>query len=206
LDACPPWPSVKGAKTLIWPDRRHRAALEASHDALLLRLSRLRILLRLLIGGRRPAQVKDVELIVLRHQLDALRRQVERPKLRSSDRALLAAASRLLAPRRRQGLLVTPQTLLRWHRELVRRRWTFSSRGPGRPPIGAETRRLVLRLARENPRWGYQRISGELSKLGLSVSPSTVRRLLGRAGLCAEKLGAELARVPARAGGEHPRL
>jgi putative transposase len=140
-------------------------------------------LLKLLVGSRRPAQVKDVELIVLRHQVDVLRRQVERPTLRSSDRAFLAAASRVLSARRRHGLLVTPQTLLRWHRELVRRRWTFSRRGPGRPPIDAEKRELVLRLARENPRWGYQRIAGERAKLGLSVSPSTVRRLLTRAGL-----------------------
>ena len=129
-------------------------------------------LLKLLVRRGRPAQVKDIELIVLRHQIDVLRRQVARPTLRSSDRAFLAAASRLLPSRRRHGLLVTPQTLLRWHREIVRRRWTFSRRGPGRPPIDAEKRELVLRLARENSRWGYQRISGELSKLGLSVSPS----------------------------------
>jgi len=122
-------------------------------------------LLKLLVRRGRPAQVKDIELIVLRHQIDVLRRQVARPTLRSSDRAFLAAASRLLPSRRRHGLLVTPQTLLR-------RRWTFSRRGPGRPPIDAEKRELVLRLARENSRWGYQRISGELSKLGLSVSPS----------------------------------
>jgi putative transposase len=140
-------------------------------------------LLKLLVRRGRPAQVKDIELIVLRHQIDVLRRQVARPTLRSSDRAFLAVASRLLPSRRRHGLLVTPQTLLRWHREIVRRRWTFSRRGPGRPPIDAEKRELVLRLARENSRWGYQRISGELSKLGLSVSPSTVRRLLARAGL-----------------------
>ena len=140
-------------------------------------------LLRLLIGSGRPARVKDIELIVLRHQLDVLRRQVERPRLRSSDRAFLAAVGRLLPPARRHGLLVTPQTLLRWHRELVRRRWTFTRRGPGRPPIPAATRELVLRLARENQRWGYQRIAGELAKLGFSVSPSTVRRLLACAGL-----------------------
>src|SRR6059058_5806567 len=140
-------------------------------------------LLKLLIGSGRPARVKDIELIVLRHQLDVLRRQVERPRLRSSDRAFLAAVGRLLPPARRHGLLVTPQTLLRWHRELVRRRWTFTRRGPGRPPIPAETRELVLRLARENQRWGYQRIAGELAKLGFSVSPSTVRRLLACAGL-----------------------
>lgn len=86
--------------------------------------------LKLLICSRRPAQVKDIMLIVLRHQLDVLRRQRKRPRPRSSDRAFLAATSRLLPPRRRHGLLVTPQTLLRWRRELVRRRWTFSHRGP----------------------------------------------------------------------------
>src|SRR5712691_3257022 len=140
-------------------------------------------LLKLLVGSGRPAQLKDIELILPRRQLDVLRRQVERPTLRSSDRAFLAAASRLLPPLRRHGLLVTPQTLLRWHRELVRRRWTYARVRPGRPSIDAEKRELVLRLARENLRWGYQRISGELSKLCLSVSPSTVRGLLARAGL-----------------------
>jgi putative transposase len=140
-------------------------------------------LLRLLIRCGRTVDVKDIELLVLRHQLEVLRRQVERPKLRARDRALLAAAARLLPPARRQGLLVTPHTLLRWHRELVRRRWTYPPARPGRPPINARTRELVARLARENPRWGYQRIAGELNKLGLSVSPSTVRRLLARAGL-----------------------
>jgi transposase InsO family protein len=140
-------------------------------------------LLKLLIRSGRPAQVKDIELIVLRHQLEVLRRQVERPRLRSSDRTFLAATSRRLPPRRRHGLLVTPQTLLRWHRELVRRRWTYARVRPGRPSIDGQKRELVLQLARENPRWGYQRIAGELKKLGLSVSPSTVRRLLARAGL-----------------------
>ena len=140
-------------------------------------------LLNLFIRCRRTADVKDIELLVLRHQLDVLRRHARRPKLRAGDRALLAAAARLLPPARRRRLLVTPQTLLRWHRELVRRRWTYPPARPGRPPIDARTRELVLRLARENPRWGYQRIVGELNKLGLSVSPSTVRRLLARAGL-----------------------
>ena len=117
-------------------------------------------LLKLLIGSCRPVHVKDIELIVLRHQLDVLRRQVERPRLRSSDRAFLAAASRLLPPRRRHGLLVTPQTVLRWHRELVRRRWTYALVRPGRPSIDAEKRELVPRLARENPRWSYERTLG----------------------------------------------
>ena len=115
-------------------------------------------LLKLLIRSGRSVDVKDVELLVLRHQLAVLRRQVERPKLRASDRALLAAAGRLLPPGRRHGLLVTPQTLLRWHRELVRGGWTYPHARPGRPPIDARTRELVVRLARENPRWGYQRI------------------------------------------------
>ncbi len=95
----------------------------------------------------------------------------------------MAAPGRVLPPARRHGLLVPPQTLLRWHRELVRRRWTYTSARPGRPSIDANTRDRVLRLARENPRWGYQRIAGELNKLGLAVSPSTVRRVLARAGL-----------------------
>src|SRR5262249_6790976 len=135
-------------------------------------------LLRLLVSGRRDAFAKDVELLVLRHQLAVLRRQAGRPKLRPADRALLAALTLLLPHPRRQGLLMTPQTLLRWHRDLVRLRWTQPGRGPGRPPIERRVRELVLRLARENPRWGYPRIAGELLKLGLHVSPSTVRRIL----------------------------
>jgi putative transposase len=101
----------------------------------------------------------------------------------AADRAFLAALSRMLQPRGRHGLIVTPQTLLRWHRELVRRRWTQPQRTGGRPPVERRVRELVLRLARENPRWGYPRIAGELLKLGVRVSPSTVRRLLLTAGL-----------------------
>lgn len=140
-------------------------------------------LLRLAVSSGRSSRVKDIELILLRHQLEVLRRQVGRPKLRPSDRALLAATSRLLPSRRRHGLIVTPQTLLRWHRQLVRRRWSYPHAKAGRPPVDREKRELVLRLARENPRWGYQRIAGELKKLGVTVSPSTVRRLLAAAGL-----------------------
>jgi putative transposase len=141
-------------------------------------------LLQLLVRGRRSELTKDVELLVLRHpQLAVLRRQQPRPRLRPADRAFLTALSRILPRRRRQGLIVTPQTLLRWHRQLVRRRWTQSQRSPGRPPVERRVRELVLRLARENPRWGYPRIAGELLKLGVRVSPSTVRRLLLAAGL-----------------------
>src|SRR5436190_11938568 len=140
-------------------------------------------LLRLLVGCRRSEFAKDVELLVLRHQLVVLRRQQPRPSFRAADRAFLAALVRILPSRRRQGMIVTPQTLLRWHRQLVRRRWTQSQRPPGRPPVERRVRELVLRLARENPRWGYARIAGELLKLGVRVSTSTVRRLLLAAGL-----------------------
>src|SRR5438309_10976043 len=134
--------------------------------------------LRLLVRRRRSEFAKDVELLVLRHQLVVLSRQQPRPSLRPADRALLAALARLLPPRRRHGLVVTPQTLLRWHRELVRRKWAQPQRSPGRPPVDRRIQELVLRFARENPRWGYPRIAGELRKLGLRVSPSTIRRIL----------------------------
>src|SRR5213083_1834121 len=139
--------------------------------------------LRLLVSGRSSEFAKDVELLVLRHQLVVLGRQASRPTLRPADRALLAALARLLPHPRRHGLVVTPQTLLRWHRELVRRKWTQPRGKPGRPMTDRRVRELVLRFARENPRWGYPRIAGELLKLGLPVSPSTVRRLLLAAGL-----------------------
>jgi putative transposase len=139
--------------------------------------------LRLLVGGRRSEVAEDVELLVLRHQLAVLGRQERRPALRPADRAFLAALARVLPQRRRRGLIVTPQTLLRWHRELVRGKWAQPPRSPGRPPVNDRARGLVVRLARENPRWGYPRIAGELLKLGLRVSPSTVRRLLLAAGL-----------------------
>jgi putative transposase len=139
--------------------------------------------LRLLVRGRRSEFAKDVELLVLRHQLVVLGRQERRPRLRPADRALLAALARLLPPRRRHGLVVTPQTLQRWHRELVRRKWMQARPAAGRPPVDHRIRRLVLRFARENPGWGYPRIAGELLKLALRVSPSTVRRLLLAGGL-----------------------
>jgi putative transposase len=149
------------------------------------------VVLRLLVRGRRSEFAKDLELLVLRHQLAVLGRQERRPLLRPADRALLAGLARLLPPRRRHGLVVTPQTLLRWHRELVRRKWAQPRRSPGRPPTDGRVRELVLRFARENPRWGYPRIAGELLKLGLPVSPSTVRRILltGRSGPAPRRSG-----------------
>jgi putative transposase len=142
----------------------------------------LRCLLQLVLLRPRSEEFKELEIVVLRHELAVLRRQVRRPELSSADRALLAAASRLLPRSRWSSFLVTPSTLLRWHRRLVARRWTYDSR-TGRPPVDTELRALVLRLARENPRWGYQRIAGEIIGLGLRVSATTVRKILRQAGL-----------------------
>jgi putative transposase len=141
-----------------------------------------RCVLRLVLLRPRSSEFKELEIVVLRHQLAVLRRQTRRPQLTPTDRLLLAAASRLLPRSRWQSFLVTPTTLLRWHRRLVARRWTYAARS-GRPPIGGEIRELVLRLARENPRWGYERIVGELKGLALTVSPTTVKKILRQAGL-----------------------
>jgi putative transposase len=138
--------------------------------------------LRLVLLRPRSSEFKELEIVVLRHQLAVLRRQTPRAELTTTDRLLLAAASRLLPRARWRSFLVTPTTLLRWHRRLVARRWTYDGRR-GRPQIGSEIHKLVLRLARENPRWGYQRIVGELNALGLAVSATTVKEILRQAGL-----------------------
>jgi putative transposase len=112
---------------------------------------------------RSNEHAKDLEIVVLRHQLQVLRRQAGRPRFRWSDRLFLAAASRHLARETWRGFLVTPQTVLRWHRELVRRKWARGAgRRPGRPSLAEATRALILTLARENPRWGYQRIAQKI--------------------------------------------
>ena len=143
----------------------------------------LRWVLRLFAWPSACEISKDVEIAVLRHQLKALRRQVARPALRPTDRAFLAAASQILPRDRWASFLVTPQTLLRWHRKLVRRKWTVRSRRPGRPEVDQAVRDLVLRLAQENPRWGYVRIQGELRKLGIPLAATTIKRLLRSHGL-----------------------
>src|SRR6266516_966592 len=122
----------------------------------------VRALIGALVRSRRGLHVKDVELLVLRHELEILRRQVARPELRMVDRALLAAAARHLPRSSRGVLLVTPRTLLRWHQGLVGRKWRQAAGQRGRPSLPAGVRELVLRLARENPRWGHRRICGEL--------------------------------------------
>ncbi len=135
----------------------------------------VRALLGALVRSRRGLHVKDVELLVLRHELEILRRQIVRPDLRTVDRALLAAAACHLPRSSRGLLLVTPRTLLRWHQALVRRKWRQPVGRRGRPGLPAEVRELVLRLARENPHWGHRRICGELAKLGFRVSATSIR-------------------------------
>jgi putative transposase len=136
------------------------------------------------LGSCRDPQAVAIENAVLRHQLAVLRRQVARPMYRRRDRLFLTAASRLLPRARWSAFLVRPQTLLRWHRELVRRKWTFARRRTsGRPPIDPDLRDAVLRLARENPRWGYLRVQGELRRLGIRVGATTIRRILRGYGL-----------------------
>jgi hypothetical protein len=136
----------------------------------------------LVLLARRDA-AKDLELLVLRHQLTVLRRQIPRPKLEPVDRALLAAISRVLPRSRWSCFLVTPQTLLRWHRRLIAGAWTYPHRGLGRPPLDQDVQRLIVRLAEENPRLGYQRIQGELLRLGIQVSATAIRTTLRRHGL-----------------------
>jgi putative transposase len=143
----------------------------------------VRRLFELLILFGRSERVKEVEILVLRHELQVLRRQVGRPRLRSCDRVVLAALGQLVPRRRRRSFLVQPATLLRWHRDLVRRRWTYEGRRPGRPPLASQVRELILRLAAENPSWGYKRIHGELVGLGVGLSPSSVWNVLHRHGI-----------------------
>ncbi len=141
-----------------------------------------RRLLRSILGGSSLVAL-EVENAVLRHQLAVLRRTVKRPPLRRRDRLLLAAAASLLPRERWSGFPVSPQTLLRWQRELVRRKWTYRRRRSGRPPLAPPVRELILRLGRENPRWGCIRIQGELRKLGIRVGATTIRSILRRSGL-----------------------
>ena len=123
---------------------------------------------------------KELEILVLRHELSILRRQPRRPQLQDADRVFLAALSRVLPRRDWSAFPVSPRTLLRWHQRLVARRWTYPHRRPGRPPVDRNLEALVVRLARENAAWGYRRIVGELHGLGFSVSASSVRAILIR--------------------------
>jgi putative transposase len=142
----------------------------------------VRGLLRL-VPTRGEDRDREVELLVLRHQVKVLSRKAGRPKLRRVDKVFLSAAARMLPRERRSSLLVTPATLLRWHRELIRRKWTYRSKSVGRPPVSPQVIDLIVRLARENPRWGCVRIQGELRGLVIRVGATTIRTLLRRHGL-----------------------
>jgi putative transposase len=131
----------------------------------------------------RPRRSKEFEILLLRHELAVLRRQAGRARLIRADRALFAALSRRVPRTAWANLAVKPDTLLRWHRQLVARRWTYTHRKAGRPPLERSVRELIVRLASENPHWGYKRIVGELKGLGVRVSATSVRKVLLGSGL-----------------------
>jgi transposase len=130
----------------------------------------------------RSHRAKDTEILILRHQVAVLQRQVKAPHLSWVDRVIMTALARLL-PRSQLRLIISPRTLLRWHAALVRRHWTYPRRAPGRPGTAKPVRALALEMARDNPSWGYRRIHGELTGLGYKLAPSTVWRILKDAGI-----------------------
>jgi putative transposase len=140
-------------------------------------------MLELIVLVGRSDRAKELEILVLRHELSILRRQINRPRFQPHDRLLLAAFSRMLPRRSWNAFFVQPETLLHWHRRLAARRWTYPHRCPGRPPLSRDVRELILRPARENWSWGYLRIAGELRKLDIAVSATSVRNILTNAGL-----------------------
>jgi putative transposase len=143
------------------------------------------LVLRRAIGPGRPSADRElqIEVVILRHQVKVLSRKAGCPKFRRLDKAFLAACSRVLPKHRWGSFVVAPSTLLRWHRELVRRKWTYKQKHVGLQPIDPDPAAIICRMARENPRWGYVRIRGECVKLRISVAATTVKKVLRAAGL-----------------------
>jgi putative transposase len=157
-----------------------------------------------LAGPAAPLRTSDTEILVLRHQIAVLPRQIRSPRLSWADRAILAALTRRLstARRRQLSLIITPRTLLRWHADLVRRRWTYPRRTPGRPRTAPAIRALALEMARDNPAGGYRRICGELTGLGYKIAPSTIGQILQAAGTdpAPQPAARQLEAIPVRPG------
>jgi transposase InsO family protein len=141
----------------------------------------LRLVLR--ITPDDDTREREAEILVLRHQLAVLKRANPRPRLRRLDRMMIAAFARLIRRDRWSGFIVSPATILRWHRELVARKWTYKRSRTGRPPLDPSLARLIVQMAKDNPRWGVIRIKGELQGLGYRVGATTIRSLLRRAGI-----------------------
>jgi len=141
------------------------------------------MIVALLVQRGKPRRILEAELIALRHQVKVLRRQVDRVEFTDTDRSVLAALARVLPRPRRVGFIVTPDTLLAWHRRFAARRWVYPQRRPGRPKTARDLEELAVRLANENPAWGYRRVHGELSGLGHRIAPSTVWAILKRHGV-----------------------
>jgi putative transposase len=160
----------------------HQAGRVRSHLWSFLYLVVRRLLALIVLVLRRRA-TKEIEILVLRHELEILRRQHPRPRLEPADRAWLAELSRVLARERWSAFVVRPETLLGWHRQLVARRWTYPHHRPARPPIPDELVTLIVRLASENPTWGYQRVRGKLVNLGDPVAASTIAKVLRANGI-----------------------
>ena len=176
--------TVKGpfmGRTGLDQGERPRQSSPVMFFSLLYRVVRRALELLRLRGA--DSFAKEAEILVLRHQLAVLRRQVKRPRFTWTDRALIVLLAQLIPRDRWLSFLISPKTILDWHRRLVRRRWTHPHRGVGRPALPDETVQLICRLARENPRWGYLRIVGELKKLGVGVSKTGVASVLRRHGL-----------------------
>jgi len=143
----------------------------------------VRLVLRTFMPRDELDRSTEAEILVLRHELKILRRQNSRPRLEPKDRLLLAALSKILDRRRWSAFLVTPSTVLRWHRQLVKRKWTYRARRQGRPGTPEQVRELIVAMAKDNRSWGYLRIKGELRKVKIYVSATTVRNILKGEGL-----------------------